>query len=467
MKRILLALLILPIGMFAQINADVSFGNTIPNAQVEQGQLKTESPTNFTFGLNYLPKKIGFSLQGSFHQFLTNQNYLDRLKELNPTISFTKENWTNNFMFVGPLTQLGDQRVNFEFFPKIGLGYIKSPDREVSYSSNNIDYLLYKDNASTANLNGIKPYWGFDTKLNVGISKHTTFQIFSGWTTNTFFSDGYSIQYRDLSEYNGEQLIDDLSESEVKEKEFKANSLFTVGIGIKFIPFFPEKEDKDKSEDMLPPVPSYPKDKDTLSREEARELTLEWQKETPGVKEAKYEFYLYQMKENEPNELIHQTKLDPTLNYALPEDVKLIPGKRYEWRVRAVDHPDLEPCRSNCRSIKYEFEVAPIVIPQYYHLFAEKKGNHVPVSEKLRFILEDKVLSGSVNLVITDEKGETVFEVNNVTKENESMGHAGKNRYEIDLQPMKEGQQYTLKISSARRSYYLRFLNTAKHEERE
>ncbi len=452
----------------AQINLDFSISNALPFHEITPSEFKLNQFSSYSTRLTYIPKKIGVGLQFSMNTYETNTSYFEKLNELSGSLDSSRETWKSNFLFIGPLLKLGN-RFNLELFPKIGIGGIQSPDRILKYETGNEEILIYQDNTQSENFSFSNIFYGVDANINIPISKNIGAFIFAGFSTNKYLGDGHSTIYRDISSLE-EISAESLKQRDLLKKDCDAYSLLNTGIGIRIV--FNQKEEpspsserkqpplkeKNHNQEMYPPIPKYPENESTISKEEVETLTLEWFKESPNVRKANYQFFLYEKGTDTGDSLIHQTKIKRKKSYELPEDLKLINGKEYVWKVRAVDDPNLKPCPDDCYSIKYEFKVGNIVIPQYYQLLTSNSGNYVPTGSILRFVLNQNIFSGGkVELKIVNEEQQVVLNIKDLKKEAKSIRKVGYDRYEIDIGKLNTNEIYHLKIFNIKRSYFLRF----------
>lgn len=457
---ILLFIELLSVPLYGQLGVSLSSGNTIPLHELNAPEIKPFDINSYALSLSYVPKKIGFGLQLSSSSFKSNQDFFTQFESFDILPSFQQEEWKNKMLFLGPIFKLGGQKFNLEFFPKFGLGKISIPDRQVIYQQGQKQFLLYKDNSTEAKLNGTQLFSGLDTRLNIGITKRISTHIFAGISTNRFFGDGNSTIYRAVNISGNGVTEEELTAGRLLQLDCESYDLINIGLGITFS-FFKKKDKNSEESDkkIFPPKPVYPENESKISLANADSLVLEWNKETPDVKDANYEFYLYKKGETQNKDsLIFNTKVIRQNSLELPEKIKLYPGIIYAWKVQAVDARDLKYCSDGCYSNQYEFEVSPFAIPQYFQLISHNKGNHVIVKDRLRIIIDENVLmADAVKVQIFDEEQKTVLEVENMQKDKKQMESLGFGRYELDIRNLKSGAYYLLKVNNSKRNYYLKF----------
>jgi hypothetical protein len=444
--------------LYAQLKFGFSLGNTTPLHELDPFKIAPGDINTYTANITYAPKKLGISVQLMTSEYATNTTFIDQFQPFSPHYDFDRDAWRSSFIFLGPVLKLGSNAFNLEFFPKIGMGFIKEARRAVTYTSpSGTEHLLYADNNPETNLEGSSLFSGMDVRLNIGITDHFGLNLSGGLQSNRFFGEGTSSIYREVNTSGEGVMEEELTSGRLLQIDCPSFDLLYVGAGIS-LKFGKKKKDTDPKPDdkiILPPKPVFPEDQSQIAQSKADSLVLEWIKETPNVNGANYQFYLYKKGEGgKKDSLLFNTKVLRDTKLALPENINLQSGQTYRWRVQAVDDQDLKPCRDGCRSITYEFEVTALAIPQYYQLSTKNAGNHVLVQDRLRFVLNRNLIAGKkVTLQIFNSQQEPALSFNNLNE----LEHQEPDRYEIDIRELTSDEYYHLKVDNGERTYFLRF----------
>ena len=443
--------------IYSQFSTDLSFGNSMQLHQIYKSSNLQSQINSFSINLSYVPKTFGVGLQFSSNTLSTNQNFIDQFKNLQTESFGSQEKWKNQFLFLGPILKLGSEKINFELFPKIGLGLISSPDRILTLSDGQDQLLLYNDNLEGTNLNGTKLFSGIDSKLNFGITNNLSTHITAGINTNRFLGSGNTIVYRDVT--NNDPTVDDIINSKLLKVECASYNVLNIGVGFTYR--FPTNEkDKPASDrEILPPINQMPEHEATLSISQADSILFEWLPETTKLKGTNYIMSLFKVTDNQDS-LIFSDNLNHKLQFDHTDKPTLQVGK-YKWHVQAVDGNGIEKCTSNCFSKTTEFEVGGIFIPQFHHLVSKEKGNYVQLADKLRFIMDaSQMYSQRLEAQIIDENQESVLSIDNILLDQENIIRVNQNRFEIDISNLTPDKYYFLKVYNSDRNYFLRFQTT-------
>lgn len=448
--------------LHAQLKLDLLVGNAAPLHELDQFKITPTDINSYAANLTYVPQKLGFSLQLMTSEYQTNSTYIDQFRTFNTDYAIDRDSWRSTFLFIGPVLQLGKDRFKLELFPKIGMGFIKEASREVTYTSpSGTRHLLYSDNTPETDLQGNTLFSGLDMRLNIGITKNLGINLSGGLHTNRFFGEGNSTIYREVNTLGRGVMEEELTSGRLLQLDCPSYELLYIGAGIS-LKFGKKKKDPDpKPEDkvILPPKPVFPENESQIAQSEADSLVLEWTKESPNVNGANYQFYLYKKgKDGSKDSLLFNTKVFRDTKVELPENIDLQSGLSYRWRVQAVDDQGLKPCLDECLSVTYEFEVTALAIPQYYQLSTKNAGNHVLVQDRLRFVLDRNITTGTqTKLQVFNSRQQLVFEFNNLKEPAQGIEYLDFDRYEIDIRKLNANEYYYLKVNNSNRSYFLRF----------
>lgn len=439
----------------AQVSVDANFGIPFQIDDLNNLSLSDEPGSSWTGNLKFVRNHFGIGLQYNHSRYLPNQDLLNSVRAIpGAREQFSNAQWTTNLISIGPVIRLGKSRFYLDFFPRIGLQKINPSDRMIQIQENDQQLLLYQDNHEELSENST--FYGIDGALNIGVSERVDLQLFAG--LNTRSGVGSSTIYRDTEGLGTGSTFEDVSKMRLLQHDCEGYSLITTGIGIKIS--FGNRKPKGKDAVMKPPIPFYPENGAVIAEEDSRALQLEWQAEEPEVSQANYRVFLYQVTSSGTDSLIHEGKTNRQLRLQLPATVALRDGITYRWQVQAVDHKQLEPCPDDCYSIFFEFEIDGMGLPAFYQLLDKNIGMAVPSGGVLRFVVnEDLLYEDQLTLTLFDERNAVVLESVNLRNDSR-VTTVNRSRFEMRIDQLAQGKQYTLEVSNGKRSQYLRFYRT-------
>lgn len=379
--------------------------------------------------------------------------------------------WDQVLVGLGPILQLKiSEKFNFEISPKIGFSKFSYPHFEQSIDVTaplNQEYLLYKTKnedidkkfntmfLSSARLN-------FKVSKKIGLALGANYKNVQGVLHSyTYLDGGFN------PGMSNEEIVAALRTRPMVTDLRKCNfNSIGVTLGVSFNLGGGKDKPKDEQKDdvkMEPPIPQYPPDGATITVEEADSLVLKWVKETPNVDKANYNLWLYEVRDStrKHDSLIYKTKVERSLKFLLPENVKLIPDSTYRYEVQAVDDQRLKPCPGDCYSVDATFTISNIIDFQYYHLLTQNAGSYVEIENRLNFTIPDDLETGGrVEARIYNDSSEIIMLLENLTSNTKA------ENYSVDAQgivsiPINrfDAGYYVLQVKNERnRDYFLRFL---------
>lgn len=476
-------LLIIPVFTNSQINGiriHPEFGISRPIGDFSSKNVFAKSGPQLNINISKMWGKFGIELHGSLAS--NGISYMNSLPNLHSGLNINrmelinKDKWKRFLFGIGPVYNLNiSKKSRIDISSKIGFAKLDFPQYKQYLNVGSpfkLSYLLFETNNEAVK-----------KKLNMMFL--TTLRLNYKITDKIALSAGMDYQHarnvlHSFRYLNGgfrpnmteAELLEALRKAPTVEEKRKChfNSIgASLGISFNIGSKDKPKEEPKESEKMEPPIPNYPEDSANISVKEADSLTLVWLKETPNVTDANYNLWLYEIVDSTKNKdsLIYNTKIKKSTKHLLPNDVKLLLGKTYTWKVQAIDDPTLKPCPGDCFSPKATFKITNIFSFQFYHLLTENSGNHVDVKDKLVFGLPNNIeTGGKVQAKILNDKQEIVLQIDSIgTNRNEKNYSSDiRGRVTIDLRRMEAGN-YLLEVKNERnKTFYLRFKNVRKDE---
>ncbi|MDB4285838.1 hypothetical protein N9933_00890 [bacterium] len=351
-----LALLLCSSSLFSQLSIDVTAGTPLSQHELSKGSFKPQSLGSYSGRITYLPKRVGLSLQLSANSYASNEAFLSQFHSVDTRKVVNTEKWKSNFLFLGPVFKLGPEKVNLDFFPKVGLGNIKSADRELYYDTGQDEYLLYSDNAAEKRLNGLQFIYGLDTKLNFRVTPSIGVHLSGGLNTNKFIGEGNSVTYRETTPSGIEISEEELLDGRLIQKECPSYELFNLGAGMTFS-FGNNKKTKperlSKTEEQkeaitcLHTILQTPQNNSSFVLETKRRPDFKWVNTDRTIKY--FEFQLFEgqrlilKKKTRIDRMVHGSDLEKIYASSKGKD------KVYSWNVKTFynDCPPQETARFN------------------------------------------------------------------------------------------------------------------------
>ena len=455
-----LIFLLLPAALLlAQVSLDVNYGIPFQLDDLNAVSFDGDLGSSWTGNLQYVKKNFGFGVQYSHNRYTPNQMLTSSL-DLVPGLveSGASGVWKTNLLSIGPVLRLGKGRFHLGLFPKLGFAGITPSSRVIELPQGNENILVYQDNSET--LAEDRLFYGMDGSLQVDLSSSIGLQLLVGYNTNAGLGEGCSTIFREALDAGAPPSAGAIQNSRLLRKDCSSYGLLTTGIGIK-ISFGPRRP-KEEVIAMLPPVPFYPEDGASLAEADAKGLRLEWQPEQPEVRQANYRVFLYQVTAGGADSLIYEDKTNQQLRLQLPSAAGLSKGAIYRWKVQAVEDQRLAPCPDGCYSMLFTFEVGGPGIPAFYQLLDKNAGAAVPSGGILRFIIDpDLLYKDRLLLSLRDERNSPVLENIDIRRDSRVTALSS-NRFELPIGQLAAGQEYTLEVSSGKRTQYLRFYKPGK-----
>lgn len=459
-NNIILLLILIPTFLFSQskgFNINLGIGNSVENYKALSNISTLDNPS-FNLDLGYDFGKFGIVVGFTQIEYPKSFSELDNLNIAIPKLESGGDfkNLIRGFD-IGPKLTLGSGKLNFDFSPRIGFG-----DLELGRVSSNIvdevsgaQFSVYEvDRENKSNI-----YTSFNTKANFSITPNVSTSIQVKYITNRIIKPETSIEtYIDPTDYNndGELSFEELQNSPVYEKQCGKIDPIYIGLNLTFK--FPSKKNKEKDNnvEIFPPICLYPEEGSSLSIAQADSLVFDWKPELEKLKGTNYILSLYKIIDSKDS-LIFTEIVKKSTEYNHTDEKSLIEGK-YKWIVQAIDAKDIGLCKEGCYSIVSNFNVGGFFLPQFYHLGVKNAGNYMPITNKLRFIVNPSLLfSESLIAEIVDEKQTVILSVNDILTDKEIIRRERSDRFELDISDLIPDKYYWLKVYSSDRNCYLRF----------
>lgn len=451
-------------------------GLSIPNGDFKSQNVFASSGFQMGLNVDFFWGKFGLGLYGGTNNNGT--NYEDGLPPVGGLIisrsnQINRDTWKQLLVGLGPIVKLPiSQKFDLELSSKFGFSKFAYPDYTEYVETGdplNQAYIMYETRNQDVEQK-LNAMLLSAAKLSFKPSQKIAISLGANYTHAKDVLHSY--KYLDGS-FNPEMSDDELIASfleaptvtEIRKCHFNTIGI-TLGIGILI------GGDKDKSkedEKMEPPIPDYPEDGSTITPQEADSLTLVWLKENPNVDKANYNLWLYQVADStrKHDSLIYQTKIERSLKFLLPKNIKLQTDSTYRWKVQAVDDKRLKPCPEACNSIDATFKISNTLQFQYYHLSTQNSGNYIEMRNQLRILLPKYIETGGVvQATIFNQRDEPVLTIDSLSRgvQRENYQSDAEGRVTIDLKRLEAGY-YLLEVKNERKkTYYLRFRNTKTNE---
>lgn len=409
---------------------------------------------------------FGLGLYGGFDK--NNIKYTDLLPanlgaDFSRLENFDRNDWRQFSAGIGPVFRLGvSKKLNIELTSKLGFSKFMYPDFSKSLAVSaplNTTYNLYETRHENIEKK-LNPMLMSVLRLNYNISRGFSLSLASNFKHVRDIKHAYSYLDGDFSTgMSNDELIQSLQNAptvyEVRKCRFN-----TVGVTLGLSFHFGGKPEQGIR--IEPPQPKYPENGATISEQEADTLLLIWNLESPMVKKANYNLWLWKTDETErmADSLILKTKVTDKGYFTLPKNIKLITGNTYKWRVRAVDDKVLKACLEDCYSMESTFKVGVGSSIQYYQLLTENSGNYIEVKGQLRVkIPMNMMLGGNINGRIFNQKNDEILRLDDLSdrKAGEAFTLDEQGRLTLQIDRFPNGYYVFILTTENKRTYYFRF----------